>query len=94
MGEAVERAEREQHLRRFTQALGSGALSNVRRMLNSLYPAEIAHLLESLPANERKLAWELILPEHEGDVLLHVSDNVRASLIREMAHNELVAATA
>lgn len=94
MGEAAERAEREHHLRRFTQALGSGALSNVRRMLNSLHPAEIAHLLESLPADERKLAWELVLPEHEGDVLLHVSDNVRASLIREMAHHELVAATA
>ncbi len=94
MGETAERVEREHHLRRFTAALESGALSNVRRMLNGLYPAEIAHLLESLPADERELAWELVAPEHEGDVLLHLSDGVRAGLIREMEPHELVAATA
>ena len=94
MGETAENTERKHHLRRFTEALESGALSNVRRMLNGLYPAEIAHLLESLPADERELAWELVGPELEGDVLLHLSEGVRAGLIREMEPHELVAATA
>lgn len=93
MTEIREGAEREANLRRFNQALESGALSNVRLMLNSLYPAEIARLLESLPPESRKIAWEMVIPEHEGDVLLHLSDGVRAGLMREMAPHELLAAT-
>jgi len=94
MTEKREESEREANLHRFTQALESGALNNVRLMLNSLYPGEIAHLLESLPPDRRELAWELVAPEHEGDVLLHLSDGVRAGLIREMETHELLAATA
>ncbi|MEJ2564869.1 MAG: magnesium transporter [Gammaproteobacteria bacterium] len=93
MSEIREGAEREANLRRFNQALESGVLSNVRLMLNSLYPAEIAHLLESLPANSRKIAWEMVVPELEGDVLLHLSEGVRTGLIREMEPHELLAAT-
>jgi len=93
MTEIREGAERETNLRRFNQALESGALGNVRLMLNSLYPAEIAHLLESLPADSRKIAWEMVVPDLEGDVLLHLSDGVRAGLISEMEPSELLAAT-
>jgi magnesium transporter len=93
MTEIREGVEREANLRRFHQALESGVLSNVRLMLNSLYPGEIAHLLESLPADSRKIAWEMVVPEHEGDVLLHLSDGVRAGLIREMEPHELLAAS-
>jgi magnesium transporter len=93
MTEIREGVEREANLRRFHQALESGVLSNVRLMLNSLYPAEIAHLLESLPADSRKIAWEMVVPEYEGDVLLHLSDGVRAGLIREMEPHELLAAS-
>ncbi len=93
MTEIREGVEREANLRRFHQALESGVLSNVRLMLNSLYPGEIAHLLESLPADSRKIAWEMVVPEYEGDVLLHLSDGVRAGLIREMEPHELLAAS-
>lgn len=93
MGDTVERSEPEHYLRRFTAALESGGLATVRRMLNGLYPAEIANLLESLPPTQRELAWELVAPELEGDVLLHVSDGVRAQLIRRMQPHELLAAT-
>ena len=74
-------------------ALESGALANVRKMLHSLHPAEIARLLESLPSRERRLAWELIEAELEGDVLSYAGDEVRALLIGEMDAQELVAAT-
>ncbi len=74
-------------------ALESGALINVRKMLNSLHPAEIARLLESLPARERRLAWELIEADLEGDVLSYAGDEVRILLMREMDAQELVAAT-
>ena len=88
-------AGRETHERRlqtFKYALEQGALSNLRQMINGLHPAEVAHLLESFPVEERELLWEMVDPEKDGDVLLYVNDEVRASLIREMGHQELVAA--
>ena len=75
------------------EALHEGALTEVHRQLTEMHPAEIALLLESLPADERNTVWELVHPEVAGDVLTHVGDNVRASLIRQMASHELVAAT-
>jgi len=31
---------------------------------------KLAHLLESLPYNERNIIWELVNPEKEGEVLI------------------------
>ncbi len=74
-------------------ALESGTLRAARRMMQSLHPAEIAHLLESLRPAERDIIWELADPDDEGEVLLHVNDEVRAGLIRGMEPHELLAAT-
>lgn len=75
------------------EALDSGNLDVVQSLLNELHPAEIANLLESLPSEQRPEVWEQVNPEFEGDVLVHVNDNVRATLMREMESHELVAAT-
>src|SRR5690606_18160546 len=74
-------------------ALDSGTLRSVRRMMHSLHPAEIAHLLESLRPAEREVVWELVDAEDDGEVLLHVNDEVRVGLIRGMDAQELLAAT-
>ena len=62
-------------------------------MLNGLFAAEIAHLLESLPREKREFVWELVEPELQGDVLLDVNDDIREHLIRQMETSELVAAS-
>ena len=80
-------------LQALRDALHSGRLRPVQRMINALHPAEIASLLESLPADERAAVWELVIPDEEGDVLLELNDEVRASLLRGMDENEIVAAT-
>jgi magnesium transporter len=73
-------------------AIESGRLRPIKRMLLSLQPAEIALLLDSLPPAERELLWETVDPDDEGEVLLHVAEEVRAGLIRGMDDEELVAA--
>ncbi len=73
--------------------LEGGTAPEARRMLNALHPAEIANLLESFPAAERKLLWELVDEDNGGEVLLQVNDEVRSGLIREMDDGELLAAT-
>jgi magnesium transporter len=76
------------------RGLASGSLQHARRMLNALQPAEIAHLLESLPRGQREILWRLVDPSHEGEVLLHVTEDVREPLLRAMDPAALLAATA
>jgi len=80
-------------LEMLSEALASGAAGKVRRLVHNLHPAEIGDLLESLPQGPRVILWELVDPEDRGEVLLHVNDEVRAGLIREMEPGELVAMT-
>ena len=43
-------------------------------MINTLHPAEIAQLLESLPPTRRELVWEMTDPELDGEVLIELSE--------------------
>ena len=72
-------------LQALRDVLESGTLQPATRMLNALRPAEIAHLLESLPLTQRKVVWELLDEHAGGEVLLEVTDDVRDSLLQEMA---------
>ncbi|EXJ16391.1 magnesium transporter [Imhoffiella purpurea] len=74
------------------QILQQGGMRRAARMLNALQPAEIAHLLESLPPKERELAWNLVEAEYDGEVLTYLHDDVREHLIQLMDTGELVAA--
>lgn len=80
-------------LEQLASALESGRLAPVRRLINSLSPAEISDLLQSLPPAKRRLVWGLVDSEYDGEVLVHVNDEVRASLIKDMDPEELVAAS-
>jgi len=74
-------------------AIDEGAVRSAARMINSLHPAEIATLLESLPPPRREIVWELTDPALDGEVLIELSESVREQLIREMDPAELAAAT-
>ncbi len=78
-----------QQLKVLSQALDSGRLGPVRRLVNTLEPAEIGNLLESLPLAKRLVVWGLVDPEDDGEVLVHVGDEVRESLIQDMDAEEL-----
>ncbi|HDJ85635.1 MAG TPA: magnesium transporter [Chromatiales bacterium] len=94
MAETTKNKEKAQDvLQLAAEALESGTLRKLQRMVNDLHPAEIAHLLESMPGAQRRIVWELLDPENEGDVLVHLNEEVRTGLIRGMATHELVAAT-
>lgn len=76
---------------RVQSMLESGALRQAGRLLNALAPAEVAHLLESLPMTEREILWGLI-GDNDGEILVLLSDDVSAELIRKMDTAELLAA--
>jgi magnesium transporter len=92
MAEAVRHDKTARQLRLLSDALDSGRLGPVRRLVNTLSPAEIGNLLESLPPGQRVVVWGLVDPEDDGEVLLHVGDEVREGLIADMDPDEIVAA--
>ena len=94
MAEAIRHDKPARQLRLLSDALDSGRLGPVRRLVNTLSPAEIGSLLESLPPARRSVVWGLVDPEDDGEVLVHVSDEVREGLIADMDPDELVAAAA
>jgi len=66
--------------------------AELRAKLDSMHPADIAYVLESLPREERLAVWNLVKAERNGEILLEASDAVRETLIRSMDSRELVAA--
>jgi len=92
MAEPLHEEKVARHLESLSEALDSGTQHHVRELLTNLSAAEIGDLLESLPPAKRLAVWELTDPEIDGDVLVEVNDEVRASLIRGTSHQDLIAA--
>ncbi|RLQ21920.1 magnesium transporter [Seongchinamella sediminis] len=86
-------ATRNQTLDKLTLALDSGALVDVRRMLNGLPPAEIAHLLESSPPKFRNILWKMIEGDLEGEVLGELPDDLQAHFLSRMDAAEVASIT-
>ena len=80
-------------LDKLTLALDSGAFVDVRRMLNGLPPADIAHLLESSPPKFRNILWKLIEVDLEGEVLGELSDDLQADFLSRMDAAEVATIT-
>jgi magnesium transporter len=67
-------------------------LAELHALLDDMHPADVARVLEALPLDDRMLVWDLVKAEHDGEILLEVSDAVRGSLIKGMDSDELLAA--
>lgn len=80
----------EERLERLANAIETGSLFQLQGMINAMHPAEIAHLLESSPPARRSFLWELIEPENEGETLIELGEEARASLVDEMESGELI----
>ncbi|MFK7955701.1 MAG: magnesium transporter [Lysobacterales bacterium] len=93
MAEYARREKSEQQLQQLNEALRSGRLQPVKRILNALSAGEIADLLESLPPNRRAVVWDLTDASLDGDILVHLNDEVRASVIETTEDAELIQAT-
>ncbi len=80
-------------LDKLSLALDSGALVDVRRMLNGLLPADVAHLLESSPPKFRHILWQMVEVEREGEVLGELSDELQAHFLSDMDAAEVALIT-
>jgi len=92
MAQQTEKAKAKLHS--LTAALESGALSKVRRMLNTMAPVDIAHLIEGSTPKARKILWELVDKDSEGEVLQHLSDELQSHFLSDMSAEEVADVTA
>lgn len=93
MPEALEQDIPLQQLKQVTKSLNSGQFVQVRRMLAKTAPCDTALLLESSPHKIRRMLWQLVDPDVQGDVLEELSEDVRLGIIAQMAPEHIAAAT-
>ena len=86
-------ATSQKSLDRLSAALESGTFLDVRRMLNGLSPADVAHLLESSPPKYRHILWQMVEVGQEGEVLGELSDELRAHFLSDMDAAEVAMIT-
>jgi magnesium transporter len=65
-------------------------LVELNRRLRGLHPADIAHILESLPIEDRLVVWQELSPTQAAQALVEVSLGVRESLIEQMDRSSMI----
>ena len=65
------------------------SINQIKRLLDKMNSAELAHCLESSPPKQRKFLWSLIDNEDEGDVLADLGDEIQQELLLEISNEEL-----
>ena len=91
---SVETTETEKTvLKSITELLRQDQAQHIDAIVQSMHPADIAHLLESLPNTDREIVWQHVSEELHGETLVHLNEEARAELMRGMQAEQLVAAT-
>lgn len=76
-------------LARIDQIVDPGDLKRLGHILNNLPIPDIAHHIESAPPKARRILWELLDEEFEGEVLGELSEQVRQEFLSEMDSAEM-----
>ncbi|HEC06803.1 MAG TPA: magnesium transporter [Thiolapillus brandeum] len=80
-------------LEQIQEYLDQDSWREAARLLKKLQPAEVAHVLEALPLNQRQILWDLLDTDQDGETLMELTENVRNELIQNMDQDDIVAAT-
>ncbi len=72
------------HLGKVQTLLDTGTFRQLRGVLNSLRPVEIARLLASTPPPSRNVLWNLVDKENAGEILEELPEDLRAHFLRDI----------
>jgi magnesium transporter len=65
-------------------------LAELQRHLAAMHPADVAHVLEALPLDDRRMAWEQLDVESAAAVFVELSEAVRPSLAEDTTRERLI----
>ncbi|MCK4493725.1 MAG: magnesium transporter [Methylococcales bacterium] len=80
-------------LSRIIELLEKDSIYEVRNIIHNIYPAETAHIIESLQPSERKKIWSVIPPNVMGEILVKLKIEVAVNLIKITHRKDLIKAT-
>ncbi|MDX2350149.1 MAG: magnesium transporter [Porticoccus sp.] len=75
------------------ELMDSSNVRLLRHMLNDLTPADIADQIESAPPKARRVLWDLVDTEFEGEVIGELSEELRGEILKEMKSHEVATLT-
>jgi magnesium transporter len=82
----------EELIEKIISELSESGIDSAIPLLAGLHPADIAHLLESIPPELRLQIWQHIDDENRGETLLELVEGVRDNIISETDVHALAAA--
>lgn len=91
MPEILEQKNTQSRLLHVNEALSSGMFVYVRKLLQEMSAYDLALLLESSPAKSRPVLWQLVDPDHHGEVLEELNEEVRKGILKSMRPEKLAA---
>jgi magnesium transporter len=91
MPEILEQEYRQLRLQQVNEALSSGMFVYVRKLLQSMPAYDLALILESSPNKSRLVLWQLIDPDHHGEVLEELNEEVRKGILKSMRPEKVAA---
>jgi len=65
------------------------SLHQMRHIINNMTPADIAHYIESAPIRVRRLLWELVDDDVEGEVLGELSEDLQQEFLLRMNSEQM-----
>ncbi len=89
----VENTSFKECLQRLMTSLEASLYEEATSQLADLHSAEIARLLESVPAKDRTKLWHNIDSATQGDILKDLNKDVLSQLLAEMSVSQIVEAT-
>ncbi|HMM65611.1 MAG TPA: magnesium transporter [Dokdonella sp.] len=90
--EKLAHGEAHQHHEVVDELVHRQNLAELQREIDKLHPADVAHILDALPPEDRLSVWHLVKADRDGEILLEVSDAVRETLLADMDAPEILAA--
>lgn len=75
------------------EMMDSSNVRLLRHMLNNLTPADIADQIESAPPKARRVLWDLVDKEFEGEVIGELNEEISGEILKEMESHEVASLT-
>ena len=75
------------------EQIDSNNVRLLRYMLNNLTPADIADQIESAPPKARRVLWNLVDKEFEGEVIGELNEELRGEILEDMESHEVASLT-
>lgn len=82
----------QQHFERLLESISRGSTDDIKVLLASLRPSEVAALVEANTPDTRRIIWGLLEEEVRNQSLQHLHDNVRVEFLQAMDTAQLVTA--